>query len=98
MSVSRRAHAARLANACPALQHVVFPNRFQWRRPSSLLLPRPHSQSSPCLPFDDLFVKKINRDLVPHISRKVVPLTEPRFTKTEQCFHRDDSEEDDSIL
>ncbi len=61
MVISERARGARLANACPAFQRVVFPNGVQWRRPSPSL---PRSQFSPCLPFDDLFVK-IDRDIVP---------------------------------
>ncbi|KAK0471468.1 hypothetical protein IW261DRAFT_1597272 [Armillaria novae-zelandiae] len=90
--------AARLANACPALQHVVFPNGVQWRRPSASLLPLPRSRSSPCLPFDDLFVKKINRDVPPPLPPKVVPLTEQRFMKREECFDLNDSDDDDSLF
>ncbi|KAK0471443.1 hypothetical protein IW261DRAFT_1425083 [Armillaria novae-zelandiae] len=75
--VSERARAARLANACPALQHVDFTNGGQWRRPSPALPPLPRSRSSPCLPFEDLSVKKINREVVtPRLPRKVLPLTE----------------------
>ncbi|KAK0226741.1 hypothetical protein EDD85DRAFT_940539 [Armillaria nabsnona] len=74
MVVSERACAAHLANACPALQSVVFSNRVQWRRPSSSF---PLSRPSLCLPFDDLFVKKIDRDVPPPPPlRKVVPLAE----------------------
>ncbi|KAK0485524.1 hypothetical protein EDD18DRAFT_698746 [Armillaria luteobubalina] len=95
MVVSERARAARLAISCPALQRVVFPNGVQWRRPSPSLPPLPHSQSSPCLPFDDLFVKKINRDVFPPLlPRKVVPLTETRFMKREECFDLNDSDDD----
>ncbi|PBK85855.1 hypothetical protein ARMGADRAFT_1169341 [Armillaria gallica] len=79
MVVSERACAAHLANACPALQSVVFSNGVQWRRPSSSL---PLSRLSPCLPFDDLFVKKIDRNVPPPPPlRKVVPLAEQRFLK-----------------
>ncbi|KAK0432946.1 hypothetical protein EV421DRAFT_1451365 [Armillaria borealis] len=90
--VSERPHAARLANACTALQRVVFPNEVQWCRPSPSL---PRSQSSPCLPFDDLFMK-INRDVVPPPPppRKVVPLTEQRFMKAEECFDLNASDDD----
>ncbi|KAK0209929.1 hypothetical protein IW262DRAFT_499427 [Armillaria fumosa] len=99
MVVSERAHAARLANSCHTLQHVVFPNGIEWRRPSPSLPPLPRSRSSPCLPFDDLFVKKINRDAVPPpLPRKVVPLTEQRFMKREECFNLDDSDDDDSLF
>ncbi len=93
MVVSERARAARLTNSCPALQRVIFPN-FKWRRPSP---PLPHSRSSPCLPFDDLFVKKIDRD-VPPPPRKVVPLTEQRFMKREQFFDLNESDDDDDSL
>ncbi|SJL17968.1 uncharacterized protein ARMOST_21539 [Armillaria ostoyae] len=44
----------RLANACPTLQRIIFPNRGQQYRPSSSLPPLLRSRSSPCLPFDDL--------------------------------------------
>ncbi|KAK0477161.1 hypothetical protein EDD18DRAFT_1337998 [Armillaria luteobubalina] len=99
MVVSERARAARLANACPALQRVVFPNGVQWRRPSPSLPPLPRSQSSPCLPFNDLFVKKINRDIVPPpLPRKAVPLTEQRFMKREEVFDLNDSDDDDSLF
>ncbi|SJL18877.1 uncharacterized protein ARMOST_22479 [Armillaria ostoyae] len=95
MAVSERAHAVRLANACPALQCVVFPNRVQWHRPS----PLPRSQSSPCLPFDDLFVKKINCDVPPPPPpRKVIPLAEQRFMRGEQCFDLNNSDDDDSLF
>ncbi|PBK85913.1 hypothetical protein ARMGADRAFT_1035912 [Armillaria gallica] len=96
MVVSERARVAHLPNACPALQRVVFPNGIQWRRPSPSF---PRSRSSPCLPFDDLFLKKIDCDVVPPpplTSRKVVPLTEKRFMKTEKCFDLNDSDDDDS--
>ncbi|KAK0226854.1 hypothetical protein EDD85DRAFT_1027347 [Armillaria nabsnona] len=96
MVVSERARAARLANACPALQRVVFPNGVQWRRTSP---PLPRSRSTPSLPFDDLFVKKIARDVPPPPPpRKVVPLTEQRFMKAEQCFDLNDSDNDDSLF
>ncbi len=95
MVVSERARAARLANACSALQRVVFPNGVQWRRPSP---PLPRSRSSPCLPFDDLFVKKIDRDVPPPPPRKVVPLTEQRFMKREHCFDLNESDDDDDCL
>ncbi|PBK62036.1 hypothetical protein ARMSODRAFT_981024 [Armillaria solidipes] len=95
MVVSERASAARLANACPALQHVVFPNGVQWRRPSPSF---PRSRSSPCLPSDDLFVKKIDRDVPPPPPRKVVPLVEQRFMKAEQCFDLNESDDDDDSL
>ncbi|KAK0226831.1 hypothetical protein EDD85DRAFT_976086 [Armillaria nabsnona] len=95
MVVSERARAARLANACPALQRVVFPNGVQWRRPSP---PFPRSRSSPCLPFDDLFVKKIDRDISPPPPRKVIPLMEQRFMKREQCFDLNESDDDDDSL
>ncbi|PBK79687.1 hypothetical protein ARMGADRAFT_1172281 [Armillaria gallica] len=92
MVVSERARAARLANTCPALQHVVFPNGVQWRRPSPSF---PRSRSTPSLPFDDLFVKKINRDVPPPpLPRKVFPLTEQRFVKAKQCFDLNDSDDD----
>ncbi|KAK0432073.1 hypothetical protein EV421DRAFT_2040886 [Armillaria borealis] len=56
----------------------------------------PRSRSSPCLPFNDLFVKKIAREVVPPPPpRKVVPLTEQRFMKEEQCFDLNDSDDDD---
>ncbi|KAK0482927.1 hypothetical protein EDD18DRAFT_1112444 [Armillaria luteobubalina] len=71
----------------------------QWHRPLPSLSPLPRSQSSPCLPFDDLFVKKINRDVVPPPPpRKVVPLTEQRFMKREECFDLNDSDDDDSLF
>ncbi|SJL18879.1 uncharacterized protein ARMOST_22481 [Armillaria ostoyae] len=73
--ISKRARAARLANACPALR------RF-----------------SPCLPFNDLFVKKIDRDVPPLSLRKVVPSTEQRFMKAEQCFDLNESDDDDDSL
>ncbi len=97
MVISERARAARLANTCPALQRVVFPNGVQWRRPSP---PLPRSRSTPSLPFDDLFVKKIARDVVPRpqAPRKVVPLTEQRFMKAEQCSNLNDSDDDDDSL
>ncbi|SJL14831.1 uncharacterized protein ARMOST_18302 [Armillaria ostoyae] len=50
MAVSERVRTARLTNASPALEHVVFPNRVEWNRPSHLL---PRSRSSSCLAFDD---------------------------------------------
>ncbi|KAK0226869.1 hypothetical protein EDD85DRAFT_976139 [Armillaria nabsnona] len=62
MVVSERARAAYLANACPALQRLVFLNGVQWHRPSSS---SPFSRSSSCLLFDDLFVKKIFCDIPP---------------------------------
>ncbi|KAK0432061.1 hypothetical protein EV421DRAFT_1911252 [Armillaria borealis] len=84
MVISECAHAACLANACPALQCVVFPNGVQWHCPSPSL---PRSRSSPCLPFDELFVKKIDRDVVPlPPPRKVIPLMKQWFMKAEQCF------------
>ncbi|KAK0432068.1 hypothetical protein EV421DRAFT_2040883 [Armillaria borealis] len=84
---------ARLANACPALQRVIFPNGVQWRRPSP---PLPRSRSSPCLAFDYLLVKKIDRDVVPPPPpRKVVPLRDQRFMKAEKCFDLNDSDDDD---
>ncbi|PBK62041.1 hypothetical protein ARMSODRAFT_1062107 [Armillaria solidipes] len=95
MVVSERACAARLANACPALQYVVFPNGVQWRRPSPSF---PRSRSSPCLPFDDLFVKKISRDVPPPPPRKVIPLAEQRFMRGEQCFDLNDSDDEDSLF
>ncbi|PBK79690.1 hypothetical protein ARMGADRAFT_1069342 [Armillaria gallica] len=97
MVVSERARAARLANACPALQRVVFPNGIQWCRPSP---PLPRSRSTPSLPFDDLFVKKIARDVVPRppALKKVVRLAEQRFMKTEQCFDLNDNDDDDDSL
>ncbi|SJL17972.1 uncharacterized protein ARMOST_21543 [Armillaria ostoyae] len=96
MVVSERACAARLANVCPALQHVVFPNGVQWRRPSPSF---PRSRSTPSLPLDDLFVKKINRDVPPPPPpRKVVPLMEQRFMKAEQCFDLNESDDDDDSL
>ncbi|KAK0494430.1 hypothetical protein EDD18DRAFT_341774 [Armillaria luteobubalina] len=98
MVVSKRARFARLANACPALQHVVFPNGVQWRRPSPLLPPLPRSRSSPCLPFDDLFVRKIDRGVPPPPPPppppKVVPLTEQRFMKRVYFFNLNDSDDD----
>ncbi|KAK0471458.1 hypothetical protein IW261DRAFT_894432 [Armillaria novae-zelandiae] len=100
MVVSERARAARLADACPALQHVVFPNGVQWRRLSLSLPPLPRSRSSSCLPlpFEDLFVKKINRDIPPPLPPKVVPLAEQRFMKREECFDLNDSDDDDSLF
>ncbi|PBK80363.1 hypothetical protein ARMGADRAFT_1020928 [Armillaria gallica] len=100
MVVSERARAARLANVCPALQRVVFPNGVQWRRPSPPLPRFPRSRSTPSLQFDDLFVKKIARDVVPppQPPRKVVSLTEQRFMKAEQCFDLNDSGDDDDSL
>ncbi len=62
MVVRERAREAHLANACPALQRVVFLNGVQWHRPFSS---SPFSRSSSCLLFDDLFVKKIDRDVPP---------------------------------
>ncbi len=52
--------------------------------PSVSPLPRfPRSRSTPSFQFDDLFVKKIARDVVspPQPPRKVVPLTEQRFMR-----------------
>ncbi|PBK80354.1 hypothetical protein ARMGADRAFT_1020926 [Armillaria gallica] len=63
MIISERARAARLANTCPALQCIVFSNVVQWHRLSPLLSPLHRYQSTPSLPFDDLFVKKIDRVL-----------------------------------
>ncbi len=99
MVLSERARAARLANACPALKRDIFPNGIQWRHPPPSLPPLSHSRSLPCLPFDDLFVKKINRDVVPPPPpRKDVPLTEQRFMKREECFDLNDSDDDDSLF
>ncbi len=68
----------------PALQRVVFLNGVQWHRPFSS---SPFSRSSSCLLFDDLFVKKIDRDVPPPPPpRKFVPLMQPRFMKGVQCF------------
>ncbi len=90
--VSERAPAARLANVCPSLERVVFPNEVQWRRPSPSL---PRSRSSRP-PFDDFFVTKIAHDVAPPPPpRKVVPLTEQRFMKAEQRFDFNDSDDDD---
>ncbi len=69
MVVRERARAARLANVCPSLERVVFPNEVQWRRPSPSLL---RSRSSRP-PFDDLFVTKIAHDVArPPLPRKFV--------------------------
>ncbi|KAK0481061.1 hypothetical protein EDD18DRAFT_799676 [Armillaria luteobubalina] len=98
MVVSERSHAARLTNACPALQHVVFPNGVQWRPPSPSLPHIPRSRSLPCLSFNDLYVK-INRDTVsPPLPRKVDPLTEQKFMKREERFDLNDSDDDDSLF
>ncbi|KAK0184247.1 hypothetical protein F5146DRAFT_252895 [Armillaria mellea] len=92
MVVRERAHAACLPNACPALQPIVSTNGGKWHRPSPLLPPVLRSRSSPCLPFDDLFVKKINRDVVPPpLPRKGVPLMEQGFMKREECFDPNNS-------
>ncbi|KAK0207809.1 hypothetical protein IW262DRAFT_1529398 [Armillaria fumosa] len=88
MIVSERAHAAHLTNACPALQHIVFPDGVQWHRPSPSLPPLPRSLSSPCLPFDDpfddLFTKPIKRDVVHPPLPPSLPFDDPfddLFTK-----------------
>ncbi|PBK85931.1 hypothetical protein ARMGADRAFT_1086973 [Armillaria gallica] len=97
MVISERACATRLPNMCPALQRVV-PNGVQWCRPSPSF---PCSRSSPCLPFDDLFVKKIDRDVVPPpppTPRKVVPLTEQTFMKAGECFDLNDGDDDDFLF
>ncbi|PBK79405.1 hypothetical protein ARMGADRAFT_136119 [Armillaria gallica] len=93
MVISVRARGACLANPYPALQRVVFLNGVQWCRSSPSL---PRSQSSPRLPFDKLFVKKIDRDVVPpsQSPKKVVPLTEQWFMKAEECFDLNDSDND----
>ncbi|KAK0226828.1 hypothetical protein EDD85DRAFT_164478 [Armillaria nabsnona] len=92
MVVSERVRAARLANVCPSLERIVFPNEVQWRRPSPSL---PRSRSSRP-PFDDFFVTKIAHDVAPPpLPRKVVPLTEQRFMKAEQRFDFNDSDDDD---
>ncbi|KAK0482906.1 hypothetical protein EDD18DRAFT_1362306 [Armillaria luteobubalina] len=44
MVLRELAPAARLANACPALQHAVFTNGVQWRRPSTSLPASPPLQ------------------------------------------------------
>ncbi|KAK0226803.1 hypothetical protein EDD85DRAFT_976034 [Armillaria nabsnona] len=100
MVVSEPVHAARLANTCPALQRVVFPNGVQWRSPSPSPPPLPQSRPSPCLPFNDIFVKKIDRNAFPPPlpPRKVVPLTEQRFMKAAQCFDLNESDDDDDSL
>ncbi|KAK0442513.1 uncharacterized protein EV420DRAFT_1077026 [Desarmillaria tabescens] len=85
MVVSERARAARLATACPTLERVVFPNGVEWRRPPPSLPTLPRSRSSPCLVTDDLFVKRVNPGVppLPPPPKKVVPLKEQRFARTE---------------
>ncbi len=96
MIISERARGSRLANTCPTLQRVAFLNGVQLRRPSPSL---PRSRSSPCLPFVDLFVKKIARDVVPlPPPMKVIPSTEQRFMKAEEGFNLNDSDDDDFLF
>ncbi len=98
MVVSERAHAARLANACSAPQRAS--SRMEYS--DVIHLPRYHlhrPRSSPCFTFDDLFVKKIILDVIPPSSpRRIIPLTEQRFMKAEQCFDLKESDEDDESL
>ncbi|PBK58454.1 hypothetical protein ARMSODRAFT_1028249 [Armillaria solidipes] len=92
MVVSKREHAFHLANACPAVEHVVSPNGVQWRHPSPSLLPLLCS----VLAFDNLFVKRINPDVPLLRPRKVVPVIEQRLLKGEQFFVLNYSEDDES--
>ncbi len=91
--VSKRARAAHQTNAYTALQSIVFPNGVQWCRPSPSLPLLSHSRSSPCLPFHDLFVRKIDGGAVicPPPPWKAVLLTE-------QCFNLNESDDDDDSM
>ncbi len=57
------------------------------------------SRSSPRFPFDDLFVKNINRDVIPpQPPRRIIPLTEQSFMKAELCFDLKESGDDEEYL
>ncbi|SJL17975.1 uncharacterized protein ARMOST_21546 [Armillaria ostoyae] len=82
MVVSERARATGLANACPTLQLGIYLNRGPWYRPFPSLQPLLRYRSSPCLLFNNLFLKMIDHNVFPPPpSMKIVPLMEQRLMK-----------------
>ncbi|KAK0432076.1 hypothetical protein EV421DRAFT_1742595 [Armillaria borealis] len=75
-------------------QRMSSSSQLHWRHPSPSL---PHSRSSPCPPFDDVFMKKIARDFAPPLPRIVIPLMEQRFMKAEQCFGFNNSDDNNDL-
>ncbi|PBK79402.1 hypothetical protein ARMGADRAFT_1093183 [Armillaria gallica] len=58
----------------------------------------PRSRSSPCLPFDDLFVEDVQRiDPLPPL-KGIVPFEDQRFGWEEECFDFNDRDDNESYF
>ena len=58
----------------------------------------PRSRSLPCLTFDDIFVKEVQRIVPMPPPKNPVPFKDERFGREEQCFDFNDRDDNESFF